>query len=180
MKNLFKKILILANILTLCQCAALAQIDKIKFDKQTYNLSNPDSETKNYDYLLKDENIGNWHTKLQLSNFPNLTNPTDASAQYAHEIQEKTKGASVLLYPDAAIVGFLTFPENKEYYEYNTAIYKPAKTKGLDRFSYAKRFYSSELGGQEEARKKAIEFAEKNNKKYMELVTKEAPKYKVD
>lgn len=180
MKNLFKKILILVNILTLCQCAALAQIDKIKFDKQTYNLSNPDSETKNYDYLLKDENIGNWHTKLQLSNFPNLTNPTDASAQYAHEIQETTKGASVLLYPDAAIVGFLTFPENKEYYEYNTAIYKPAKTKGLDRFSYAKRFYSSELGGQEEARKKAIEFAEKNNKKYMELVTKEAPKYKVD
>ena len=92
----------------------------------------------------------------------------------------RTKGASVLLYPDAAIVGFLTFPENKEYYEYNTAIYKPAKTKGLDRFSYAKRFYSSELGGQEEARKKAIEFAEKNNKKYMELVTKEAPKYEVD
>ena len=180
MKNLLKKILILVNILTLCQCATFAQIDKIKFDKQTYNLSNPDSETKNYDYLLKDENIGNWHSKLQLSNFPNLTNPTDAAAQYADEIQEKTKGASVLVYPDASIVGYLTFPENKEYYEYNTAVYQPSKVKGLDRFSYAKRFYSSELGGQEEARKKAIDFAEKNNKKYMELVTKEAPKYKVD
>ena len=132
------------------------------------------------DYLLKDENIGNWHTKIQITNFPDLTNPTDAAAQYAHEIQEKTKGASVLVYPDASIVGYLTFPENKEYYEYNTAVYQTSKGKGLDRFSYAKRFYSSELGGQEEARKKAIDFAEKNNKKYMELVTKEAPKYKVD
>ena len=132
------------------------------------------------DYLLKDENAGNWHTKIQLTNFPDLTNPTDAAAQYAHEIQEKTKGAYVPLYPDAAIVGYLTFPESKEYYEYDTAIYQPAKTKGLDRFLYARRFYASENGGQEEARKKAIEFAEKNNKKYMEMVNKEAPKYKVD
>ena len=180
MKNIFTKTLILLNILAFCQTTVFAQIDKIKFDKQTYLLSNPESKTKNYDYLLKDENAGSWHTKIQLSNFPELTNPTDASAQYAHEIQEKTKGASVLLYPDAAIVGFLTYPENKEYYEYNTAIYQPAKTKGLDRFSYAKRFYASELGGAEEARKNAIEFAEKNNKKYMEMVSKEAPKYKVD
>ena len=180
MKNSFTKALILLNILALSQSVVFAQIDKIKFDKQTFNLSNPDSKTKNYDYLLKDENAGNWHAKITLTNFPDLTNPTDASAQYAHEIQEKTKGASVLLYPDAAIVGFLTYPENKEYYEYNTAVYQPAKTKGLDRFSYAKRFYASELGGIEEARKKAIEFAEKNNKKYMEMVNKEAPKYKVD
>lgn len=180
MKNLFKIFLVLLNIAVLGQCMAFAQIDKIKFDKQTYLLSNPDSKSRNYDYLLKDENAGNWHTKIQISNFPDLTNPTDASAQYAHEIQEKTKGASVLLYPDAAIVGFLTYPENKEYYEYNTAIYQHAKTKGLNRFSFAKRFYASELGGVEEARKKAIDFAEKNNKKYMEMVSKEAPKYKVD
>ncbi len=180
MKNIFTKALVLLNILALSQCIAFAQIDKIKFDKQTYLLSNPDSKTQNYTYYLKDENIDNWHTKLSLTNFPDLTNPIDASAQYAHEIQEKTKGASVLLYPDAAIVGFLTYPENKEYYEYNTAIYQPAKTKGLDRFSFAKRFYASELGGAEEARKKAIDFAEKNNKKYMEMVSKEAPKYKVD
>lgn len=180
MKNLFKTFLVLLNIVALSQCMAFAQIDKIKFDKQTYLLSNPDSKTKNYDYLLKDENAGNWHTKIQLTNFPDLTNPTDASAQYAHEIQEKTKGASVLLYPDAAIVGFLTYPATKEYYEYNTALYQPAKTKGLDRFSFAKRFYASELGGADAARKKAIEFAEKNNKKYMEMVNKEAPKYTVD
>ena len=180
MKNLFKTFLVLLNIVALSQCMAFAQIDKIKFDKQTYLLSNPESKTKSYDYLLKDDNAGSWHTKIQLSNFPDLTNPTDASAQYAHEIQEKTKGASVLLYPDAAIVGFLTYPATKEYYEYNTALYQPAKTKGLDRFSYAKRFYASELGGAEEARKKAIDFAEKNNKKYMEMVSKEASKYKVD
>lgn len=180
MNRILKTSLIIFNLLLLTQCAVMAQTDKIKFDKQTYNLSNPESKTKNYDYLLKDENAGNWHTKITITNFPDLTNPTDASAQYAHEIQEKTKGASVLLYPDAAIVGFLTYPESKEYYEYNTAIYQPAKTKGLDRFSYAKRFYASELGGAEEARKKAIDFAEKNNKKYMEMVSKEAPKYKVD
>lgn len=171
---------IMINLLTFASCAVFAQVDKIKFDKQTYLLSNPDSKTKNYDYLLKDENAGNWHTKIQLTNFPDLTNPTDASAQYAHEIQEKTKGASVLLYPDAAIVGFLTYPATKEYYEYNTAVYQKAKTKGLDRFSYAKRFYASELGGADAARKKAIDFAEKNNKKYMEMVSKEASKYKVD
>ena len=86
MKNLFKTFLVLVNILALCQCSAFAQVDKIKFDKQTYNLSNPDSKTKSYDYLLKDENAGNWHTKITLTNFPDLTNPTDASAQYAHEI----------------------------------------------------------------------------------------------
>lgn len=180
MNKILKLGFVLFNLLTFTSCAAFAQIDKIKFDKETYLLSNPESKTKNYNYYLKDENIDNWHTKIQLTNFADLTNPTDASAQYAHEIQEKTKGASVLLYPDAAIVGFLTYPENKEYYEYNTAVYQPAKTKGLDRFSYARRFYASELGGADDARKKAIDFAEKNNKKYMEMVNKEASKYKID
>ncbi len=180
MKNLPKILLLIMNIFLLAQTSAIAQVDKIKFDKETYLLSNPDSKTKNYEYLLKNENIGNWHTKIQLSNFPDLTNPTDAAAQFAHQIQEETKGASVLVYPDAAIVGYLTYPQSKEYYEYTTAIYQPAATKGLDKFGFSKRFYASELNGQEEARKKAIEFAEKNNKKYMELVNKEAPKYKVD
>ena len=180
MNKILKAGLIILNILTFTQAAVFAQVDQIKFDKQTYKLSNPDSKTKNFDYLLKDENIGNWHTKIQLTNFPDLTNTTEAAAEFAHKIQEETKGASVLLYPDAAMVGYLNYPADKEYYEYNTAVYQPAKTKGLDRFLYAKRFYASELGGQEEARKKAIDFAEKNNKKYMEMVNKEAPKYKVD
>ncbi len=180
MNKLLKLSFILFNLFAFTTCAVFAQVDKIKFDKQTYLLSNPESKTKNYNYYLKDENIDNWHTKITLANFSDLTNPTDAAAQYAHEIQEKTKGASVLLYPDAATVGFLTYPENKEYYEYNTAIYKPAKTKGLDRFSYARRFYASELGGTDAARKKAISFAEKNNKRYMEMINKEATKYNVD
>ena len=45
------------------------------------------------------------------------------------------------------------------------------------------QYFSSpqkENNGQEGARKAAIEFAEKNNTKYMEMVSKEAPKYKVD
>lgn len=180
MKKFLKPLIILFNVLLLTQSIGIAMENKIKFNKDTYYLSNPDSKTKSYAYLLKDENAGNWHTKIQLANFPELTNPTNAAAQYAHEIQEKTKGASVLVYPDAAIVGYLTFPESKEYYEYDAAIYQPAKTKGLDRFLYARRFYASEHGCQEEARKKAIEFAEKNNKKYMEMLSKEAPKYKVD
>ncbi len=180
MNKFIKLLLVLINVVTLSQCMAFAQIDKIKFDKETYLLSNPESKTKNYNYYLKDENIENWHTKLSLTNFPDLSNPTDAAAQYAHEIQEQTKGASVLLYPDAAIVGFLTYPDTKEYYEYNTAVYKPSKTGGLDRFSFARRFYSSELGGQQEARKKAINFAEKNNKKYMEMLNKEASKYTIE
>ena len=180
MNKILKLSFVLFNLLAFTSCAAFAQIDKIKFDKETYLLSNPESKTKNYNYYLKDENIDNWHTKIQLTNFQDLTNPTDAAAQYANKKKKKTKGASVLLYPDAAIVGFLTYPENKEYYEYNTAVYQPAKTKGLDRFSYARRFYASELGGADGARKKAIDFAEKNNKKYMEMVNKEASKYKVD
>lgn len=180
MNKILKLSFLLMNILAFTSCAVVAQVDKIKFDKQTYLLSNPESKTKNYNYYLKDENIDNWHTKLSLTNFPELTNATNAAAQYAHEIQEKTKGASVLLYPDAAMIGFLTYPPSKEYYEYNTTLYQPAKTKGLDRFSFARRFYASELNGQETARKKAIEFAEKNNKKYMEMVSKEASKYKVD
>ena len=109
MNKILKLGFVLFNLLTFTSCAAFAQIDKIKFDKETYLLSNPESKTKNYNYYLKDENIDNWHTKIQLTNFADLTNPTDASAQYAHEIQEKTKGASVLLYPDAAIVGFLQY-----------------------------------------------------------------------
>lgn len=146
--------------------------NKIKFDIETYFLSNPDSKNQNYSYYTKNENIENWNTKIYIENLPDLTNETEAAAEFAHKIQEETKGASVLLYPDAAMIAYLNFPQTKEYYEYNTVVFKPSKTKGLNKYGYAKRFKASELGGQENARKTAIDFAEKNTKKYMEMIDK--------
>ena len=75
------------------------------------------------------------------------------------------------------MVGYLL--SAKDCYEYNTVFFYKGKN-GLDKFDYSKRFYDAENGGHEGARKAAIEFAEKNNKKYMEMVNKTAPKYKVD
>lgn len=151
--------------------------NKIKFDKETYYISNPDSKTKSFVYYRKNETIEDWHTKMILEQLPNLTNSTEAAAEFAHKIQEETKGASVLLYPDAGMTSFINFPPSKDYYEYSAVVFTPSKTKGLNKFGYVKRFYSKELGGQANARKSAIDFAEKNNKKYMEMVNKEAPKY---
>lgn len=153
-----------------------AMENKIKFDGETYYLSNPDSKTKDYNYILKEENIGNWHTKLNLSNNDNETNPTESAAEFAHQVQSENPSASVLVYPEAGVVGYLK--PSKDYYEYSTCVFTKAKN-GIDKFEYSKRFYLSENGGQEDTRKKAVEFAEKNNKKYMELVNKEAPKYKI-
>lgn len=178
MKKFAKLFAILLNILLLTQSIGVAMENKIKFDKETYYLSNPDSKNQCYSYYLKDENIENWHTKIILENLTDLTNETEAVAEFAHKIQEETKGASVLLYPDAAMVAYINFPPTKDYYEYNTAIFKQSKTQGLEKFGFAKRFYSSELDGQENARKAAIEFAEKHNKKYMEMVNKEAKQLK--
>ena len=45
-------------------------------------------------------------------------------------------------------------------------------------FTYSKRFYISEFDSKETARQNAINFAEKNNKKYMELTNREAQKVK--
>ena len=70
------------------------------------------------------------------------------------------------------MTSFIKFPPDKKYYEYSAITFKSAKTKGLNKYGYVKRFYAEELGGQENARKSAINFAEKNNKKYMEMVDK--------
>ena len=177
MKKIVKLLILLLNLLIITQTVGCAMENKIKFDKETFYLSNPDSKNQNYCYYTKNENIENWHTKLIFENLPNSTNPTETAAEFAHKIQEETKGASVLLYPDAGMTSFINFPPSKDYYEYSAVVFIPSRTKGVNKFGYVKRFYSKELDGQANARKSAIDFAEKNNKKYMEMVNKEAPKY---
>lgn len=172
MNKYLKSLIMLFSLLFFTQSLGVAMENKIKFDKETYYLSNPDSKNESYVYYPKNENIENWHTKLFVENLPELVNATEAAAQFAHKIQEETKGASVLLYPDAAMTAYINFPSTKKYYEYSTVIFKPAKNKGLIKFGYTKRFLTSELGGQENARKAAIDFAEKNTKKYMEMTDK--------
>lgn len=141
--------------------------NKIKFDNEIYNLS---ANTKNdYNYYLTGENADNWHSKITIKKLPANTNPTEISAEFAHQIQSENPSASVLVYPDVGMVGYLL--PAKDFYEYNTASFQ----KGSE-FIYGKRFYNTDGN----ARQKAIEFAEQYNKKYMELVNKEAPKYKVD
>ncbi|MBO6088409.1 hypothetical protein J6P92_08720 [bacterium] len=146
--------------------------NKIKFDGETYHLSNPDAKSEKYFYLLKDENMGNWHSKITIEHIIDKANKTEASAEFAHEIQSQTPGASVLVYPDAGTVGYLTYPENKDFYEYNTVVFKNNEGLGLKKIQYSKRFYALENNGAENARLKAIEFAEDNNKKYMEMLNK--------
>ena len=172
MNKRLKSLVIALNLLIFIQSIGVTMENKIKFDKETYYLSNPDSKTQNYAYYTKNENIENWHTKIIIENLPKLSNATEAAAEFAHKIQEETKGASVLLYPDAAMTSFIKFPPDKKYYEYSAITFKSTKTKGLNKYGYVKRFYAEELGGQENARKSAINFAEKNNKKYMEMVDK--------
>lgn len=173
-----KGLILMLNLLILTQLTGAAMENKIKFDDETYNLS---VNTENgYNYYPKGENSDNWHSKITIVNLPNETNATEASAEFAHQIQSENPGASVLVYPDAATAGYLTFPPSKDYYEYSTVFFQKGKQKGIDKFSYSKRFYSSENNGAEGARKTAIEFAQNYNKKYMEMVNKTAPKYKAD
>jgi len=172
-----KKWLILLFLISMTQLTGAAMENKIKFDDETYHLSNPESKTKNYNYYLKDENIENWHTRINIQNLPDKTNATEAAAEFAHLIQSEHPGASVLVYPDAGMVGYLLSANN--CYEYNTIFFYKGK-KGLDRFDYSRRFYDSENGDHAGARKSAVEFAEKYNKKYMEMVNKTSPKYKID
>lgn len=144
-----------------------AMENKIKFDNETYNLS---VNTENgYNYYPKGENADNWNSKITIKKLPANTNPTEASAKFAHQVQSEHPGASVLVYPDAGTVGYL-LGEN-DFYEYNTTYFQKDKE-----VTYGKRFYNKDG----DARTKAIEFAEKYNKKYMELVNKEAPKFKID
>lgn len=170
-----KKGLILLLLMAFTQLTGAAMENKIKFDDKTYNLSvNTDN---GYNYYLNGENSDNWHSKITLQNIADKTNITEAAAEFAHSIQSEHPGASVLVYPDAGTVGYLK--SGKDCYEYNTVLFYKGK-KGIDKFDYAQRFYDSENDGHEGARKAAIEFAEKYNKKYMEMVNKVAPKYKVD
>lgn len=165
----------LTLLLLMIPLSGAAMENKIKFDDNTYNLSN-DSKTE-YNYYLKDENSANWHSRVTIKNISDKTNPTEASAEFAHKIQSEHPGASVLVYPDAGMIGYLM--PGKDFFEYNTVFFQKGK-KGLDKFNYAKRFYVSEHTNLEGARKAAIDFAEKNNKKYMELVNKTAPEHKTD
>lgn len=170
-----KTLILLINFLVLTQLTGAAMENKIKFDNETYNLS---VDTKNgYNYYKNNENSDNWHSKITIKNFPNETNPTEAAAEFAHQIQSENPGACVLVYPDAGTIGYLT--PSKDFYEYNTIFYQKSKT-GLDSFNYSKRFYFSENNGKDNTRKIAIDFAEKNNKKYMEMVNSIAPKHKVN
>lgn len=167
-----KILLALTCLLFFTQTTGGAVESKIKFDGDTYHLSNPDSKSEKYFYLLKNENMGNWHSQITIEHIIDKANKVEASAEFAHEIQSKTPGASVLVYPDAGTVGFLTYPESKDFYEYNTVVFKNNDGLGLKKIQYSKRFYSSENNGAEGARQKAIEFAEDNNKKYMEMLNK--------
>lgn len=180
MKKALTYLSILLSVICFTNSFALAQEEKIKFNKDTYNISKYTERPPEYDYYLKGENADNWHSKITLSNHPELTSPTEASADYAHKIQEQTPGASVLVYPDIAMVEYITFPDDRNYYEYNALIYQPAATKGLDMFKFTKRFYANELEGTEGARKAAINFAQENSTKYMQMVNNTASKYKVD
>lgn len=178
MKKYLKNLLFALSVLIFTQSIGVAMENKIKFDKETYYISNPDSKTQNFVYYQKNETIENWHTKIIFEQIPNLTNPTEAAAEFAHKIQEETKGAAVLLYPDAAMTSFINFPPDKKYYDYSAIVFVPMKDKGMNKFGFVKRFYATEFGGQEKARKAAIEFAEENNKKYMEMVDKTAKQMK--
>jgi hypothetical protein len=157
-----KKFLIM--FLLMLPLTGVAMENKIKFDSEIYNLSV--NVENGYNYYPKGENSDNWHSKITIKKLDKEINPTQASAEFAHEIQAEHSGASVLVYPDAGMVGYLL--PNEHFYEYNAVYFEKDKE-----FSYGKRFYSSEC----DARKEAIEFAEKYNKKYMELVSKEAKKY---
>ena len=178
MKKSLKNLLVGLSVLIFTQSVGATMENKIKFDKETYYLSNHDSKTQSFAYYPKNENIENWHTKIICEQLPNLTNSTEAAAEFAHKIQEETKGASVLLYPDAAMTSFINFPPDKKYYDYSAVVFVPSQNKGLNKFGFVKRFYATELNGQENARKSAIEFAEKNNKKYMEMVDKSSKQIK--
>lgn len=169
-----KKILVFIFTLFLLQQIGVAMENIIRFDNNTYNLSHQDINGENYLYYLENENTSNWHSRMSLEHIIDKANATEASAEFAHQIQSENPAASVLVYPDAATVGFLTFPPDKEYYEYNAVVFKGNNGLGLKKITYSKRFYSSENGGAESARLAAISFAEDYNKKYMELLNREA------
>ena len=145
----------------------------INFDNQVYNLSNPQSENERYVYLLEGEDNLNWNSQIVREHIVESVNPTEAAAELAYKIQAANPGASVLVYPNAATVGYLTFPNDKRYYEYGVFVFKPNGGLGLQKLNFAKRFYPADFGSVENARLAAINFAENYNKKYMELINRE-------
>ena len=50
MKKLVKTLVLLLNLLVFTQTIGAAMENKIKFDKETYYLSNPDSKNQVYNY----------------------------------------------------------------------------------------------------------------------------------
>ena len=172
---MIKKISTVLLLLFTIQQIGVSMEDIIRFDNNTYYLVSQQNSDEKYVYLLKDEDISRWHSQMTVEHIIDKANATEASAEFAHEIQSANPAASVLVYPDAATVGFLSFPSDKEYYEYNVSVFKTNKGLGLKKISYAKRFYVNENGGVESARLAAISFAEDYNKKYMELINREAP-----
>lgn len=169
-----RKSLITALVIFLTHTIGGAVENNIKFDNNVYFLSNPNTSEEIYYYLLNDDNKDKWHLQMIVEHIIDKANPTEASAEYAHQIQSENPGASVLVYPDAATVGILTFPSNKDFYEYNAIVFKSNNGLGLKKITFAKRFYADENGGVESARVKAIAFAEDYNKKYMELLNRES------
>mgnify|MGYP007101871465 CR=1 FL=1 len=145
----------------------------VNFDNQTYHLNNPQNENERYVYLLEGEDTLNWTSQLVKEHVVESVNPTEAAAELAYKIQAANPAASVLVYPEAATVGYLTFPNDKRYYEYGVFVFKPNGGLGLQKLNYAKRFYTSDYSSIEDARRAAIEFAELNNKKYMEMINQE-------
>ena len=151
----------------------VAMESNVNFDNHVYNLSNPQSENERYVYLLEGEDTLNWTSQLVREHVVESVNPKEAAADLAYKIQSANPGASVLVYPDAATIGYLTFPNDKRYYEYGVFVFKPNGGLGLQKLNYAKRFYTSDYSSIEDARHAAIEFAELNNKKYMEMINQE-------
>ena len=171
MKIFIRFFLMFLSFAVISQSAISAADSKIKFNNKTYNLSNPDTKTNKRIYLLKDENIGNWNSQLYIEDINNTQNPTEAAAELAYKIQKDNPQAVVLVYPEAATIGYLTFSDNKNFYEYNAVVFKLVDN-SLEKLGFAKRFYASSNGGENGARTAAITFAEKNNKKFMELINK--------
>ena len=175
-----KKILITGLLILCTQMIGGAMENNIKFYNNTYFLSNPNTTNETYIYLMNDDNPEKWHSQMVVEHIVDKANSTEASAEYAHQVQSENPGASVLVYPDASTVGVLTFPSNKDFYEYNAIVFKNNNGLGLKKITFAKRFYADENGGVESARVKAIAFAEDYNKKYMELLNREAVQIGLD
>ena len=160
---------ILTFILIMLPLTGVAMENKIKFDEKTYNLSV--NTSNGYNYYPKGENSDNWHSKISIKELGANSNSTQLSAEFAHQIQSEHPSASVLVYPNAGMVGYLV--PNEHFYEYNCSSFQKNR-----QYTYSKRFYVSDFDSKETARQASINFAEKNNKKYMELVNREAQKVK--